>query len=605
MGQAESIAAPPLVCGGDEGDTSALSPTLPAVSSGSDTARALQSFFDLDVSAEETATAMPQAASVVRAYFNRNTSESFNSSLGSQVEFRLSCEDLNAPWFCRLGTRALAHELLADAPSGSFLLRPSSHRGMYALSWKKGLQIRDKIVYCCWPGYALKKNPLDCERYHSLGSLVAHCPFLVAPCVLPSDLQQRAERVLLQQLYAGLQQMGAAAAAAMKGEEAEGSGVDFAKKRRGGKMLQWELCILEALDTYMTPELCERRTSLGCGSHEFVFPALFPMTELHARSLAALLRPQPAPAPAMCWIESLVLIGFQGMGRHNCAAAVSDETLEIICEALRRNETVLTLDVSTNTITDRGAAAVAALLAAPTRLRQVKIANNFITAAGLVQLAAGLRRNKSLDELVLSPQMQPGTSPPAVSQDAEADRVAGALCNSLKRKHELFQPTDKGSYRLHGLLSDAAAADMLLAVRPSVPCLYILYLCATRPDSVQLAYTVSCAGGVAVRHRTIYRHNCGYSFAPAIASLTRHAAWRSWAAGVAGCDMPHVLAEELAASEELFCLWRCEQIEDAGCGAEESAGAGDPWLGQYPTLFFLTSALRAHLKIGLNLKPHS
>ncbi len=103
-----------------------------------------------------------------------------------------------------------------------------------------------------------------------------------------------------------------------------------------------------------------------------------------------------------------------------------------------------------------------------------------------------------------------------------------------------------------------------------------------------------------MHHRTIYRHNAGYSFRPAVASLTRHAAWRAWAAGRAARPMPQVLAQQLAFSEELFYLWRCEKI---GAPEPPPLPSADPWEGEYPTLFFLTSALRGSLKIGLNRKP--
>jgi hypothetical protein len=182
--------------------------------------------------------------------------------------------------------------------------------------------------------------------------------------------------------------------------------------------------------------------------------------------------------------------------------------------------------------------------------------------------------------------------------------VAGALGNALRRRHELVRPTEKGCYRLRGLLpDDAAAAALLLAVRPTVPGLYVLYLSPCRPDSVQLAFTATTGtAGIVVHHRTIYRHRNGYSFEPVVSSLARHAAWRAWAAGLAGRPLPQPLAQELAWCEELFFLWRPESVrldvpgDLAGPSLMLSA---DPWRGEYPTLFYLTSGLRGWLKIGL------
>jgi hypothetical protein len=150
---------------------------------------------------------------------------------------------LKAPWFVRLGTRHVAHDLLESAESGTFLIRPSSHRGMYAISWKKGSQIRDNIIYCCWPGYALRKNPPASEKFASLTSLVLHCPFLRAPCP-----QQPNEKTVMKQLE---QQLGLfldqlQTRLVVSDESAKG------KEERADEnlSLEWEVCLLEALDTY-------------------------------------------------------------------------------------------------------------------------------------------------------------------------------------------------------------------------------------------------------------------------------------------------------------------------------------------------------------------
>jgi hypothetical protein len=480
----------------------------------------------------------------------------------------------------------VAHDLLENAPSGTFLIRPSSHRGMYALSWRKGAQVRDNIIYCCWPGYALRKTPPDSERFASLTSLVSHCPFLRAPCTRQLD-ESSVMNLLQEQLELFFAQLATRVVVdAVSGEKQIA--------------LEWELCLLEALDTYMVTDLCERRTSIRCGNQECVFPTLFHMSMTHASALASALAP---PSTARCAIHRLTLNGFEGMGRQNFSPVLGDETFSALCVALQGNTTVADFDVAVNRIGDAGAQGLAELLASTTTLKRVSVSHNQITSAGLVLLAKGLRLNKSLDELVLVPQMVPGTSPRTVSQDSRSDRVAGALSNSLKRKQELVLASGTKSARVHGLMSDADAQALLLAVRPAVPHLYILYLSAQRPDTVQLAYTALVAGGtmLVVHHRTIYRHNRGYSCRPIVASLTRHAAWRAWATGLAGTrNVCEAIEHQFESASYLFHLWRCEQIdEDDG---DTPLVPADPWLGEYPTLVFLTSALRAHLKIGLNKK---
>jgi hypothetical protein len=77
---------------------------------------------------------------------------------------------------------------------------------------------------------------------------------------------------------------------------------------------------------------------------------------------------------------------------------------------------VTELDVSTNLLSDAGAAALGRLLGSSRALRRVSVARNFVTAAGLALLGEGLGGAGALDELVLAPQMEPGSSPPRVSQ---------------------------------------------------------------------------------------------------------------------------------------------------------------------------------------------
>lgn len=111
-----------------------------------DDERSLSESVDLEAKEGDTVTTSDDQAGVGvalrRLYLNRNTSESFNRSLGSAIEFRLSVEDFKQPWFFRLATRGQAHEFLRNAASGCFLIRPSSHRGLYALSW---IKVRERV----------------------------------------------------------------------------------------------------------------------------------------------------------------------------------------------------------------------------------------------------------------------------------------------------------------------------------------------------------------------------------------------------------------------------------------------------------------------------
>ena len=323
---------------------------------------------------------------------------------------------------------------------------------------------------------------------------------------------------------------------------------------------------------------------------------------------------------AECRVWRLALVGFEGMGRYNYRPLLSDESFVILCEALANNSSVLELDVRSNGLSDTSAAALARLLASNRSLRSVDFSGNFVTARGLHLVARGLRDNQMIDRLVLVPQLEPmslTSAVPAVALDDALDRVAGALSNALTRKKELLSPSEKGSIRLHGFLTQPQAEALLLSVQPSVRGLYLFYLCAHRPDTVQVAYTVDVAGTVV--HRTIYRHNEGYSCTPRISSLSRYAAWQWWAAnGAVGLPVRASVPEreEVAAAREMFLLWQVELLDDLddweACGGEGRLlqPQMDPpddvhlhyassWEGTYPSLYFFTSALRAHLKVGL------
>ena len=86
----------------------------------------------------------------------------------SKVDFNMKSEDLDKPWFHHGITRAMAQEMLKGKDQGCFLVRPSSHRGSYAMSWVKDDQsgeISNSLIHGLFPGFSLKQSPSLDERY--------------------------------------------------------------------------------------------------------------------------------------------------------------------------------------------------------------------------------------------------------------------------------------------------------------------------------------------------------------------------------------------------------------------------------------------------------
>jgi hypothetical protein len=97
------------------------------------------------------------------------------------VNFNMKAEDLDQPWFFKQASREIALSLLTNRDSGSFLVRPSSQRGCYALSYVTPTgEIRHDLIYDLYPGFSLQKNPnpTSHERYWSLSALIENCPYL-------------------------------------------------------------------------------------------------------------------------------------------------------------------------------------------------------------------------------------------------------------------------------------------------------------------------------------------------------------------------------------------------------------------------------------------
>lgn len=90
-----------------------------------------------------------------------------------KVDFNMKSEDLDKPWFHKQVTRAMAQEMLKGKDEGCFIVRPSSQRGSYAMSWVKNDtgEISHSLIHGLFPGFSLKQTPTLEERYADFNSL--------------------------------------------------------------------------------------------------------------------------------------------------------------------------------------------------------------------------------------------------------------------------------------------------------------------------------------------------------------------------------------------------------------------------------------------------
>lgn len=98
----------------------------------------------------------------------------------SSIHFNLTLSDIDQPWFHRNASRDDAMDRLEDQDIGTFLIRPSSHPGCYAMSWvDENTQIRHNLIYNKFPGFTLNVNGSGEDHvYASLTQLVQQSNFL-------------------------------------------------------------------------------------------------------------------------------------------------------------------------------------------------------------------------------------------------------------------------------------------------------------------------------------------------------------------------------------------------------------------------------------------
>jgi hypothetical protein len=482
----------------------------------------------------------------------------------SSIHFNLTLSDIDQPWFHRNASRDDAMERLKDQDIGTFLIRPSSHPGCYAMSWvDENTQIRHNLIYNKFPGFTLNVNGNGEDHiYASLTQLVQQSSFLAK--YIPNT--ENTNKNLT----------------SSSGELVSKIIEKTTQNDEAFKSLTWALTILEGPDTYSKPEKCERRTYIRCCEEEYVAPDLVKFDRFLAKAIFKQLRHNTN-------MTSLVLKGHEGFMRVNFTPNIGDEEMKYLCKCLRWNNTITHLDLSSNNISDEGAKELAAVLREnrQSRLRRINLKQNFIRSGGLAALAESLSTNKNIEVLELGNQFVINTVSKAVtlSSDRYEKLLVSLIEDTLDRKREILSDCNYFHRYLQPLEAEEkvrkqnAVGSFLFYIKQSAP--GIIFVCySTLDDRKQVQYV----------HKEIFRTNCGYSFIRHDSTISVHSLFDTCAWYM--CALPDLkfykdnfpgdIEMKIGEMQDLSVLWAIRDVPNKT--------VVDPIAfrkGSYPTLNYL------------------
>eukprot|EP01132_Coremiostelium_polycephalum_P005189 gene5189-6460_t len=480
---------------------------------------------------------------MAKMYLNNRQTSNTHHGLG-RVNFNMKSEDLDQLWFHKEATRDVSLALLSNKPQGTFLIRPSSQIGSYAMSWVKNDygEIGHNLIYGLCPGYSLKQNPTNpTDRFWSLQTLVEGCTYLVSPIKASSSTASIAK-----------------SSNSKTNSEVVGriiervSNNDFTLSE-----LIWSLYIIgdnESNNNY------EKRTYVKYCDEEYTAPEILPLSGNSLTLIAQSLHNNTHT-------HSLFINGYEGYLRMVFQSNIGDAECSAIANMLIHNKSITLLNLSVNDITDIGAKLIASALKENKTLKILSLSHNFIGKEGLMALSEAIRSNRTLDFIDVSSQMVRRTrNINLVHSDIERTLVA-LLEDTLKRKCELFgisydlnsnsnnsnnnfdyhqsnnfSPTSSSSSipmsigssspqnnsnnnnnninfslslqklpYFHGFLTKQSAEKRLRSVGNS-PGSFLFYLNHYIPNSIFLALVVNHNNRLEIIHKMIHRVHFGYRF---------------------------------------------------------------------------------------------
>jgi hypothetical protein len=110
------------------------------------------------------------------SYTNRQNQSLMTNLAGfARVQFKITCNDFNQTWYHKKVNRDTAEKILSGQKEGTFLIRPSSQRGCYAISFVSPQhEVEHNIIYNLFPGYSLGLEGPSSSSYETLSELVSN-----------------------------------------------------------------------------------------------------------------------------------------------------------------------------------------------------------------------------------------------------------------------------------------------------------------------------------------------------------------------------------------------------------------------------------------------
>jgi len=542
---------------------------------------------------------------------------------GMRVQFEMRQSDLGQAWFHMRANRAAAERLLTGRAQGSFLVRPSSQRGCYALSYvTASRKVKHDIIYSRYPGFSMADRGGVVHR--SLSALIDDVGLVQRELMVVEHEAADADSDLVAILNeSNMHLVECVRKLLMKSEERmkelswtlsvqEPAGAGGAATAGGG----WAM---RAVDLRQ----CEKRTVVNHCFSEYVAPDLLRLAGSSAERVFRALAKNTS-------LEGLTVRGYcsQSMSRL-FESNLFDGDVLFLARSLVSNTCLVAIDLSTNKIGDKGAAFLAAALKHNKTVRKLVLDRNFIHFEGIRQLALALHTNHTLDHLSLASQLtEDGISGARVlNNDRRAQSLVHQITAVLRRKEELvgaamckigFQGFQTRKDMERKLAHEKAGSYVFYLDKNVANCLFVAYVSpvgtprrgrgdeeVTAPESptqsrahLRSRSTESFSKRLPIVHRPVYRHVTGYSLerpSDAVPSLVSACCWTiaSLPAKRRPQEASALPAKLQAAFEEvakLVTLW--------GIHAEDTldGDGGLPSSSTYPTLRDMMAASKRWMR---------
>jgi len=481
--------------------------------------------------------------SMAKMYLNNRVTTTNTHGLG-RVDFNMKSEDLDQLWFHKEATRDVSMTLLNNKPIGTFLIRPSSQAGSYAMSWvKNNGEVGHNLIYGLCPGYSLKQNPTGpTDRFWSLQKLVEGCDYLVSPIEFSSTTASIAKT-----------------SNSRTNSEVIGRIVERVSANDSTlSELIWSLCIIGENSANDNFNRCEKRTNVRYSDEEYTAPEILP---LNGNALSLITQ----SLYNNTYTHSVFINGYEGYLRMSFFPNLNDNDSSAIAELIRRNKSITLLNLSVNQISDSGVKLIAEALKVNTTLKYLSLSYNFIGKEGLVSLSESLRVNRTLDFVDVSNQLYKKRNLINLTHSDTERTLISLIEESLKRKCELlgmssnilelsgpslsphlnggnnnsnsnssnsnsqsninFSISFKKLPYFHGFLTKQAAEKRINLVGKGKPGSFLFYLNHYIPNSIFLAILVPKPGSnnnnnnnnnnnceLEIVHKMIHRVHFGYKF---------------------------------------------------------------------------------------------